>query len=415
MTIFNSLGSNYSFKDILLTWRELVWPNQKYKKGLKSALSDYFEGKAELLFSGRDAIEYCLKAHGIGKNQTVLTQAFSCSSIEEAIRRTEAQVKYFDLAPDQIMTNLDQIKVAFNQANNPKALILQHSLGYAANVKPIADFCKEKNLILIEDLAQSVGASDPQGIRVGSLADVVILSFGRDKILDGITGGAVIFKDQSIFKFTLPMLKNWFELKSDIKNKKQVLKLLLYPTFTAVIRHTYCLGFGKVLHKLLKKTNVLDSSIISHHHQYQSFPSYFAPLVLNKLNHLPKQLTHRQRIAKYYSQHLTGVSKINLLVNQDLIAHSANLRFPILLKSPSALSSLISHLEKQGIYLGDRWYKSPVDSGSHPFSSQYKVGSCPQAELLSKTVLNLPTHRFIKINSASKIVQAIKYWEKQRN
>ncbi len=412
MTIFNSLGSNYVLRDALLALRELIWPNQKSKIELKKKLESEFVGKAVLLFGGRDAIEYCLKAYGVKRNDSVLTQAFSCSSIEEAINRTGARAEYFDLSPGSIKSTITQVEQAYARSKNPKVLILQHGLGYVDDVEQIKEFCLKKKLILIEDLAQAVGAVDSRGNKVGSFADAIILSFGRDKILDAISGGAVIFKSSSNVSYTMPRLIDWFELSHDWKNKRQVLKLLLYPTLTLVIRSTYSVGLGKLIHRLAQKSKLMESSIISSHSSYQSFPAYFAPLAINKLSSIDVQLEHRRKISLYYLQELKSNKNYQVLVDKRAIKQGTNLRFPVMFSSPNKLSSAIKYLKTKNVFLADRWYKAPVDSASQVFASDYQLGSCPNAEKLSKQLLNLPTHQQIGQKEASKIIQTIKNWEK---
>jgi len=407
MIIFNSLGSNYSFREAFLALRELLIPNQSAKKQLKKYLSNHFQGKTVLLFNGRDAIEYCLEAYGISKGDTVLTQAFSCSSLEEAINRTGATAEYFDLDSEALHTSLKQIEKAYQAATKPKAIILQHTLGYADQVQEIAKFCKEKRIILIEDLAQAVGAVDDSGVELGSLADAVILSFGRDKLLDGVSGGAVVFKHHSIEIPTLPKLEDWFELKHDKSNKKLVVRLLFYPLLTLVIRHTYSIGLGKVLHWLAKKTGLMETQIKSPHGHYQSFPAYFAPLVLRQWNGLHTQLANRSFISSIYWNKLHEVEGIKIPLSPEKIARGTNLRFPVVLSSSLQVKTALSFLQKNGIFLNDRWYRAAVDSGSLQFQSNYQLGNCPNAENYAKLLINLPTHRVVTIKKAEKIAELV--------
>ena len=74
------------------------------------------------------------------------------------------------------------------------------------------------------------------------------------------------------------------------------------------------------------------------------------------------------------------------------------------------MKSLLNFLAKHQIYLFDRWYKKPVDSGSLKFSSNYQSSSCPQAEKLTQTIINLPTHQNISLADAEKIVKLVNDW-----
>jgi dTDP-4-amino-4,6-dideoxygalactose transaminase len=245
---------------------------------------------------------------------------------------------------------------------------------------------------------------------LGQVADAVVLSFGRDKILDGVLGGAVVFSNHSSADLILPQLNHWFELKIDLKNKCRVLTKLIYPSLMLTVRLGYLLGFGKALHFLLKKIKLIDSPILSYHDHYQSFPAYFAPLVWRKWQALSKQLAHRRQIVQYYWQELAGLSRIKLLCSQQQLDRATNLRFPLLLESQQDLKSLLGFLKKRRIFVEDRWYRQAVDSGSYPFSSSYQLGDCPWAEELSTRIINLPTHQLIKQKQAQYIVDTIKKW-----
>ena len=403
MSIFNSLGSNYRLSEVLLSCCQLLDKgNKSYQKIIKQ-LEQFYQGKATFLFNGRDAIEYCLKAYGVKSGDQVLTQAFSCSSIEESIQRVGAKAVYFDLAPGKVKTSSAQIKEAFLKATNPKAVILQHTLGYSDEVDEITKLCHQNDLILIADLAQAVGAVGLDGSCLGLESDAIVLSFGRDKILDAVVGGAVIFRET----------KNKPEVYPPIpSNKKNLLLLHLYPCLTFKIRLFYNLGVGKILHWLCLKANLIQTSIKSPHFHYQAYPKKFSRLLLDRWCHLDKQLEHRCQIATIYLKNLKEVDKIKLLVNQTEVKQGTNLRFPLLLDSKKSIQSLIVYLADHGIYLSDRWYRQPVDSGSLDFESDYVLGSCPEAELLSKRVINLPTHQNLNPEQAERISKLIINWSK---
>ena len=406
MAIFNSLGSNYTLADVVLCLKQLVWPNRQLKIKLSRVLDKHFNGQSVLLYNGRDAIEYCVEAYGLESGDEVLTQAWSCSSIEEAIVRVGARAVYFDLAPQTVKVKLAQIQQAYQRSHQAKAIILQGTLGYGDDVIEIAKFCQEKELLLILDLAQAVGAQTQDNHPLEALADAVILSFGRDKILDGLGGGAVIFKTKPK---KLPPMPDWFELSHDLSNKKQVSKLLFYPALTWLIRNSYDLGIGKILHLLAKEMQLIWTPVKSPHHHYQSMPAYFAPLVLKQLKNLDQQLAHRAKIADFYRQALLDCPQVKVLVNQAEIKLGTNLRFPVQVKD-LMVTLLLDYLASHKIYLQDRWYRQPVDSGIIQFKSSYQSGLCPEAEKLAQTAINLPTHRGIFQPKAQKIINLLKQY-----
>lgn len=403
MPIFNSLGSNYQLKEVLTSCRQLLGKGDRSYQKIAKQLEQFYQGKAVFLFNGRDAIEYCLEAYGINSGDQVLTQAFSCSSIEESIQRVGAKAVYFDLMPDKITTSSIQIKEALHRAKNPKAVILQHTLGYPDEVDEVVKLCQQKGLILIADLAQAVGAVGLDGSFLGLESDAIILSFGRDKILDAVVGGAVIFRETKSKPEIYPPVPC---------SKKNLLLFHLYPCLTLKIRFFYNLGVGKFLHWLCLKIKLISTSIKSPHYSYEAYPKKFSRLLLDRWKYLNKQLEHRCKIAIIYFKNLKNIDKVKFLVNQVEIEQGTNLRFPLLLDSKKSLQSLTAYLADHGVYVSDRWYRQPVDSGSLDFETDYILGSCPEAERLSKRVINLPTHQNLNSKQAEKISKLIINWSK---
>src|SRR5258708_9097790 len=94
---------------------------------------------AFLFYKGRDAIEFALRVLEIGKEDVVLTQAFTCHAIEEAIVRAGTVPTFVDLAEGEMNPSVQTIQNAVKEKkiDIPKALIIQHTLGVPANIKEV--------------------------------------------------------------------------------------------------------------------------------------------------------------------------------------------------------------------------------------------------------------------------------------
>lgn len=389
--ICNSLGCNYSFKFCLKSLWQVLFSNQNNILKIKKYFDKKFKGQTYLFYKGRDAIEFSLKSLNFKNNDEILIQAFACYSIEEAVKRANLKPVYTDINKNSLNPDLKTIKKAYQKSKNPKALLIQYTLGIPVNLKKIKAWCKKNNLILIEDLAQSFGAK-LQKKELGSWADIVILSFGKDKILDTISGGACIIKiphKKIIIKNKIPLL--------------QIIKDLFYPMTTYFIRNTYHFFIGKIIHNFSIKLKIITSPILSFSQKISLFPKQFSQLVLERISSLEKNLKHRKQIFSYYQKYLPQSIQLQ---NPDLINGSC-LRFPIIINNIPQLNLI---LEKENIYLSDRWYRQAVDCGNTYCQSVYQTGDCPNAEKLSKIIYNLPTHQYIKIKQAKKIVQLIKQY-----
>jgi len=80
-----------------------------------------------------------------------------------------------------------------------KAVIFPYIFGLPSDITSVAELCRKRNLILIEDCAQSFGASF-QGKILGTLGDFSVFSFGLSKPIGGIGGGALYCRNTEHLK-----------------------------------------------------------------------------------------------------------------------------------------------------------------------------------------------------------------------
>lgn len=391
--IFGSLGSNYTWSDAALVLRSAVFSKNTTTETtlLKQALEKYFpEHDTHAYFlQGRQAIEVALRAYGIGAGDGVITQGFSCFAVADAIRKTGATAVLADVAPDSTNMGLSEITAAAKTASVPiKAVILQHSLGVVADEAAVREWCDRHKVLLFSDLAQGFGSRHPDGTWIGSTADCVILSFGRDKILDAVLGGAALFRtpvQNSV------VLKPFTEL-----SQQHQLRPALYPLLTCSVRATWQFSLGKVLLKLAQLLGLTASPVLDASAQPQQLPTAHAELVRTQLARLEEQLAHRQNIAHIYVQHLAKSAPLTSNQFRD----SALVRFPVCVPNPP---QLLQKLTTHGIYLTDRWYTKPLDAGTLKLQRAYEKHSCPRTELLCEQIINLPTHRAVTQEAAEQI------------
>ena len=405
--LFNSLGVNYSFGQAVLALSRLSSSSPKSLELLKKRLSQRFSGDVYCVYKGRDAIELTLRCLQLPLGTVVLTQAAACQAVEEGILRAKLKPGYVDVAKDEVAPGMKEWQAALHHFPEAKVVFVQHILGYANPIEELQKFCHQHKLILIEDLAQSVGASAENGGELGSFGDAVIFSFGRDKVLDGISGGAVALK-ASFWEKNIHQNEAKIELEQILftagyPSKLTQLKDLSYPLLCWVIRRTLNLGLGKLLLQIAKLTGWMRSPLESATHQITLLPSRYAPLILDQLDQLTAQLHHRQQLANTYRQLLTSVKDIQFPKSVEQKG-GVHLRVPILVKDPDKLAK---KLTTQGMYLTDRWYRQPVDGGRSRTSSIYQKGSCPNAEALTSQILNLPTHLRFSNDYCIAIAQAI--------
>lgn len=155
--------------------------------------------------SGTDALHLSLLASGIGAGDEVITTPFTFIATAEAIVYTGATPVFVDIEPRTF--NLDPDKLA--QAVTPKtrAVVPVHLFGKPVNIPAISQLCKQHDLILIEDCAQSFGAHI-NGKMTGSFGELSAFSFYPSKNLSCFGDGGLITTNNLQLADTARILRN---------------------------------------------------------------------------------------------------------------------------------------------------------------------------------------------------------------
>lgn len=214
--------------------------------------------------SGYHALHLSLVAAGIGPGDEVITVAHTFVATISAIVHCGATPVLVDVRDDY---NMDT--AAFERAITPrtKAVIPVHLNGRIAEMGPIMTIARKHRLAVIEDAAQSLGATF-EGGQAGSFGLAGCFSFYPFKILGCFgDGGAVTTNDADIAR---------------------AVRLLRY---NGEDRET-----GEY-----------------HYHGYTALLDNVQAAVLEtKLHHLPAWIEHRRDIARRYDEGLTGVGDLRL-------------------------------------------------------------------------------------------------------
>lgn len=423
--IFISLSPNVEKEDRRLAW-QLLWQSWRWKRGRAIALCEqwfreYFSVvHAWSVNSGRSGLFLILKALEIREGDEVLLQAFTCNAVPNPVLWVGATPIYVDINEETL--NIDPADFEKKITPRAKAVIVQHTFGYPADMDRILAIAKKYNLVVIEDCAHALGGAytpPPQGGRkgegkkLGTLGDVAFFSFGRDKVVSSVYGGMIITKDAVIARRIEAIYNNI--LYPGLYWIKQQLR---HPIVMEWIMRWY--SVGKFLLVALQKLHLLSLAVQPKEKRGlkplffpRRLPNALAALAYSQLQRLERFNTHRRKIAQIYSSSLArpvttpsfviGVEKYHHLQSQNP-SEAIFLRYTV--RHPNA-HSILKQARKEGLYLGD-WYTSPIAPVDTDLSAmRYTPGSCPRAERLSREVLNLPTHIRVTENDAKRIIDVL--------
>ncbi|MDA1353520.1 MAG: DegT/DnrJ/EryC1/StrS family aminotransferase [bacterium] len=146
--------------------------------------------------SGTDALSVALAALGIGVGDEVITSALTAFPTITGISRVGATPVAVDVHPHTGLINPDCIRAAITK--NTKAIIPVHLYGKMCDMPAIMQIAAEYGLKIVEDCAQSVGASY-EGRLAGSWGDAAAFSFYPTKNLGAYgDGGAVVTNNEVV-------------------------------------------------------------------------------------------------------------------------------------------------------------------------------------------------------------------------
>ncbi len=141
------------------------------------------------LASGTDALHLALLASGVGEGDEVITSPFTFIATAEAIKYVGATPVFVDI--DEKTYNLDPSLVEKAITKKTKAIIPVHLFGQPADINEFVKICEKHNLVLIEDCAQSFGAS-VDGKMTGTFGKVGCFSFFPSKNLGCYGDGGMV-------------------------------------------------------------------------------------------------------------------------------------------------------------------------------------------------------------------------------
>lgn len=117
-----------------------------------------------------------------------------------------AKVVWADIDLDSRVVTLESIKKCVNPKT--KAIVVVHLYGFIIpDIQKIADFAKENNILLIEDVAQAMGTSI-EGKKAGTFGNFGIFSFHSHKNITTLGEGGMLTVKEKKYADIIPMLRH---------------------------------------------------------------------------------------------------------------------------------------------------------------------------------------------------------------
>jgi CDP-6-deoxy-D-xylo-4-hexulose-3-dehydrase len=191
----------------------------KHVSIFEKKISKLFSKKYGLMVnSGSSALMLAMETLGIPKGSEVITPALTFSTTVGYIVRNKLIPVFVDVEEGTYCINEKKIKDLITKKT--KAIVAPHLMGNIVNWERLAPMLKRKGILIIEDSADTLGATH-KGKSTGHHADISITSFYGSHIINCAgNGGMVCFNDKKQY-IKAKLLRSWGRSSSLFDEKSE--------------------------------------------------------------------------------------------------------------------------------------------------------------------------------------------------
>jgi dTDP-4-amino-4,6-dideoxygalactose transaminase len=313
--------------------------------------------------SGTDALLISLMAIGIKPGDEVITTPFTFFATAGSIARLYARPVFVDIDPKTYNIDPDKLEDFLKRNYSPKikAIIPVHLYGQCADMDPILEIAKKYNLKVIEDAAQSLGATY-KGKQSGSMGDLGAFSFFPSKNLGAYGDGGMIVTNNDT-----------------LAEKARILRV-----------HG---AKPKYYHSIVGLNSRLDE---------------IQAAVLNvKFKYLPEWIEQKRKVAKIYNKLFKEKLGDKVAVPYEAPYNYHTYHQYTIRVNAEKRDALRNYLKEQGVGTGV-YYPLPLHLQKCFNYLGYREGDFPEAEIASKEVLSLPMYPELKEDDQVKVLEKIR-------
>ena len=178
----------------------------------EKAFADYIGvPHAVALSSGTAGLYLGLQALGIKEGDEVILPSFAFIAAANAVLHERAVPVFADIDPGTL--NIGAASIERVLTARTRAILLVHTFGCPADLRPILDLACQHKLLLMEDACEAVGA-EYQELKAGSFGDVSVFSFYPNKPMTTGEGGLLVTRHAAVAR-TVRALRNQGRMDDD--------------------------------------------------------------------------------------------------------------------------------------------------------------------------------------------------------
>ncbi len=332
-------------------------------RGFESALASYWGIQHVIgVASGLDAIEIALRILGCQSGDSVLTTPVSAFATTLAILKLGAVPVFVDTG-DNGLLNLDRCRDLLWRRPDIRFFVPVHLFGHALDVAALRRIREERNVHIVEDCAQSIGARS-RGVATGTAGQIAAVSFYPTKNLGALGDGGAILTESPEWRDRAAVLRDYGQS-------------------------------GKYRHELVGYNSRLD--------ELQA-----AVLRRAMLPRLNRWIDRRRAIAGKYLDGLHH-SDVRLPGPPEGSESSWHL-FPILLPAERK-PELLEYLKASGIMPGEHYPAIVPDQPIMAHVAFEFADDCRNARRFASSEVSLPIHPYLTDEEVQRVIEAVNQWK----
>jgi perosamine synthetase len=188
-------------------------------EAFEQAVAAYVEAKyAVAVSSATAALHLAAIVAGVGPGKTLITSPITFVASANAGLYAGGEVAFADIDPTTVNMSPASLKLALERNPNTKAVVPVHFAGLPCDMPAIKKLADDAGAVVIEDAAHALGASYPDGRRIGCCAHslMTIFSFHPVKSIATGEGGMVVTNNADVYRHLIRLRSHGIN-KSDDK------------------------------------------------------------------------------------------------------------------------------------------------------------------------------------------------------
>ncbi len=316
-------------------------------KNFAKELEEYLDVKHVIpCANGTDALQIAMMALNFKPGDEIITASFTYVATAEVIALLQLKPVLVDVDPDTFAIDCDAIERAITPRT--VAIVPVHLFGQCSNMQRVMEIANARNLYVIEDTAQAIGAeytlSNGTTMKAGTIGTIGTTSFFPSKNLGCMGDGGAIFTQNDELAQRIRIIANHGQ---------------------SVQYHHDDIGVNSRLDTIQ------------------------AAVLRIKLRHLDEYCDARQRAAAFYDHAFGKNPKLKIPTRQEHSTHVFH-QYTLVLRGVSR-TALREHLESKGVP-SMIYYPIPLHMQKAYTDPRYKHGDFPVTEDLCAHVISLPMH-----------------------